>query len=117
MENIFECTGHILKIPNIVDSNGIYIFDADGKRYMDLESGVWCTSLGHKNIRVTMRSKNKSIASSSEIDIRYSQNPLKSSNRHSRVARIQRFSGFVKKLDPRFYEDDAFCKRLILYEL
>jgi len=52
MKNIFECTGHKLKIPNIVDSQGVYLFDADGKRYMDLESGVWCTSLGHKNIRV-----------------------------------------------------------------
>lgn len=52
MKNIFECTGHILKIPNIVDSKGLYLFDADGKRYMDLESGVWCASLGHNNIRV-----------------------------------------------------------------
>ena len=52
MKNIFECTGHKLKIPNIVDSQGVYLFDVDGKRYMDLESGVWCTSLGHKNIRV-----------------------------------------------------------------
>jgi len=52
MKNIFECTGHILKIPNVVDSQGVYLFDEDGKRYMDLESGVWCTSLGHKNIRV-----------------------------------------------------------------
>lgn len=52
MKNIFECTGHILKIPNIVDSKGLYLFDADGKRYMDLESGVWCASVGHNNIRV-----------------------------------------------------------------
>jgi len=52
MKNIFECTGHKLIIPNIVDSLGVYLFDVDGKRYMDLESGVWCTSLGQKNIRV-----------------------------------------------------------------
>lgn len=52
MKNIFECTGHKLKIPNIVDSKGVYLFDADGKRYMDLESGVWCTSLGHNNVRI-----------------------------------------------------------------
>jgi len=52
MEHIFECSGHKLKIPNIVNSEGIYLFDTDGKRYMDLESGVWCTSLGHKNDRV-----------------------------------------------------------------
>ena len=52
MKNILDCTGHKLKIPNIVDSNGVYLFDTDGKRYMDLESGIWCTSLGHKNIRI-----------------------------------------------------------------
>jgi acetylornithine aminotransferase len=39
-------------IPNIIDSQGIYLFDENGKRYMDLESGVWCTSIGHKNKRI-----------------------------------------------------------------
>ena len=52
MRNIYNCTGHITQIPNIVDSDGIYLFDDKGKRYMDLESGVWCTSLGHKNSRI-----------------------------------------------------------------
>ncbi|GAK58534.1 aminotransferase class-III [Candidatus Vecturithrix granuli] len=52
MNNIYNCTGHELKIPNIVDSQGIYLFDESGKRYMDLESGVWCTSIGHKNPRI-----------------------------------------------------------------
>ena len=52
MSNIYNCTGHITLISNIVDSDGIYLFDDKGKRYMDLESGVWCTSLGHKNSRV-----------------------------------------------------------------
>lgn len=49
MEHIYNCTGHKLKIPNIVDSQGVYLFDARGNRYMDLESGVWATSLGHNN--------------------------------------------------------------------
>jgi acetylornithine aminotransferase len=44
--------GHDLKIPDIIDSNGIYVFDSRGRRYMDLESGVWCTALGHKNSRI-----------------------------------------------------------------
>ncbi|XPV69376.1 MAG: aspartate aminotransferase family protein [Halarcobacter sp.] len=52
MESILNCTGHELKIPNIVKSDGVYLFDANEKRYMDLESGVWCTSLGHKNRRI-----------------------------------------------------------------
>jgi len=52
MESILDCTGHELKVPNIVRSDGVYLFDADGKRYVDLESGVWCTALGHKNRRI-----------------------------------------------------------------
>lgn len=52
MNKIYNCTGHDLKIPNIVDSQGIYLVDESGKRYMDLESGVWCKSLGHKNPRI-----------------------------------------------------------------
>lgn len=53
MKNILDCTGHKIKVLNIVDSSGVYLFDAHGKRYMDLESGIWCTSLGHKNIRIS----------------------------------------------------------------
>jgi acetylornithine/N-succinyldiaminopimelate aminotransferase len=49
MEHVYNCIGHELKIPNVVDSQGVYLFDENGKRYMDLESGVWCISLGHKN--------------------------------------------------------------------
>ncbi len=49
MNNIYNCTGHDLVIPNIVDTQGIYVFDENGKQYMDLESGVWCTSIGHNN--------------------------------------------------------------------
>ena len=52
MSKRYNCTGHKLMIPNIINSDGIYIFDDKGKRYMDLESGVWCTSLGHKNTRI-----------------------------------------------------------------
>jgi acetylornithine aminotransferase len=52
MEHVYCCTGHELKIPNIVDSLGVYLFDDKGNRFMDLESGVWCISLGHKNGKV-----------------------------------------------------------------
>ncbi len=63
MNNVLNCTGHDLKIPNIVDSEGVYLFDENGKQYMDLESGVWCTALGHKNSRVNevIRSQINSI--------------------------------------------------------
>ena len=52
MKNIIWTTGHQLKLDNIVDSDNCYIFDSNGKRYIDLESGVWCTSVGHNNKRV-----------------------------------------------------------------
>ena len=52
MSSVLNCTGHMLKLPNIVDSEGAYLLDDRGNRYLDLESGVWCTPLGHKNARV-----------------------------------------------------------------
>jgi acetylornithine aminotransferase len=52
MTSVLNCTGHTLKLPNIVDSAGAYLFDDRGNRYLDLESGVWCLPLGHKNARV-----------------------------------------------------------------
>jgi len=59
MEHVFFCTGHELKIPNIVKSEGLYLYDEQGKGYIDLESGVWCTSLGHNNAEVNRIIKNQ----------------------------------------------------------
>ncbi len=55
MKHVFNCIGHTLKIPDIVRSDGVYVIDVNGKRYMDLESGVWCVSVGHRNPRVNKR--------------------------------------------------------------
>ncbi len=52
MSSILNCTGHELKCPNVIDSNGAYVVDDRGNRYLDLESGVWCVPLGHKHPRV-----------------------------------------------------------------
>ena len=52
MSKVFNSTNHSLEIPDIVRSEGLYVYDGNGKRYMDLESGVWCTSLGHGNSRI-----------------------------------------------------------------
>ena len=46
METIFNPTGHEYKFPNMVKAENCYLFDSDGSRYLDLESGVWCTPLG-----------------------------------------------------------------------
>lgn len=55
MKHVFSCIGHALKIPDIVRSDGVYVIDEKGNRYMDLESGVWCVSVGHRNPRVNKR--------------------------------------------------------------
>ena len=52
MENIIWSIGHQLRFENIVDSDNCFLFDTNGNRYIDLESGVWCTSVGHNNKRI-----------------------------------------------------------------
>lgn len=59
MQNIGNYSIHEIKIPNIVDSHGVYLIDENGKQYMDLESGVWCTALGHKNRAINDVIKNQ----------------------------------------------------------
>jgi acetylornithine aminotransferase len=52
MKNIIWSTGHEIKFNDIVNSDNCYLFDTKGNRLIDLESGVWCTSVGHNNKRV-----------------------------------------------------------------
>jgi len=52
MQHINWSTGHKLKFDTIVSSDNCFIFDEKGTRFIDLESGVWCTSVGHNNKRV-----------------------------------------------------------------
>jgi len=52
MQHVYNCIGHELKLPDIVGSEGGYVVDRSGKRYLDLESGVWCTSVGHNHADV-----------------------------------------------------------------
>ncbi len=49
MENILWCTGHQLKIENVVKAEGPFLFDEQGNQYIDLESGVWVVPLGHNH--------------------------------------------------------------------
>lgn len=39
--------GHDLLLPGVVRAEGARVYDAEGRAYVDLESGVWCTPLGH----------------------------------------------------------------------
>jgi len=59
MTNIYNPTGHETVIKNIIKSNGLYVYDENNKAYIDLESGVWCTSVGHNNKRVNTVIKNQ----------------------------------------------------------
>ena len=49
MKNILWCTGHQLKITNVVKAEGCFLYDEQGNRYIDLESGVWVVPLGHNH--------------------------------------------------------------------
>ena len=46
-----DCNYEVLN-PAIVSSDNCYVIDENGKRYVDFEAGVWCTSLGHHNKQV-----------------------------------------------------------------
>jgi acetylornithine aminotransferase len=39
----------------LVRSSDCYQYDSDGNEYIDFESGVWCTNLGHSNDRIIKR--------------------------------------------------------------
>lgn len=44
--------GHELLLPRIVRAENCHLFDERGRRYVDLESGVWCTVVGHRHPRI-----------------------------------------------------------------
>jgi len=48
---------HLLKCHDIVKTDftraeGCFLYDSQGRRYIDLESGIWCTALGHGHPRI-----------------------------------------------------------------
>lgn len=49
MKNIMWCTGHQLKINNVVKTEGCILRDEQGRQFVDLESGVWVVPLGHNH--------------------------------------------------------------------
>jgi len=57
MDHIFWCIGHRLILPNIVRGEGCFLYDSQGHKYLDLESGVWCTPLGHSHPQVNQALK------------------------------------------------------------
>ncbi|THB74101.1 MAG: aspartate aminotransferase family protein [Desulfobacteraceae bacterium] len=47
MKHILWSIGHELKLDRIEKASGCYVYDSSGQAFLDLESGVWCTPLGH----------------------------------------------------------------------
>ena len=37
----------------ILNSNGIYLYDENGKEYIDGPGGMWCNNIGHGNKAVS----------------------------------------------------------------
>lgn len=52
MSSLLWYPGYELQLPDIVRAEGCYVYDSSGRKYLDLESGVWCASVGHANPRV-----------------------------------------------------------------
>lgn len=52
MDHIFWYPGYDVDVKNIVRAENCTLTDADGKEYIDLEAGVWCTSVGHGHPRI-----------------------------------------------------------------
>jgi acetylornithine/N-succinyldiaminopimelate aminotransferase len=47
MDAVLDTTGTPLVLPEVVAAAGCTVRTADGRTLLDLESGVWCTNLGH----------------------------------------------------------------------
>lgn len=52
MTHLMWYPGHDLLLSDIVRAENCALYDSEGRRYVDLESGVWCTSIGHTHSRI-----------------------------------------------------------------
>jgi acetylornithine/N-succinyldiaminopimelate aminotransferase len=52
MDHLIWYPGYELALRDIVRAENCSLYDSEGKRYVDLESGVWCMSIGHGNPRL-----------------------------------------------------------------
>jgi len=50
MNHILRC--HEILRTDIVRGSNCYLYDANGNKYVDFESGVWCTVIGHSHPRI-----------------------------------------------------------------
>ena len=52
MTQLIWYPGHELLTTDIVKADNCLLYDSQGRTYVDLESGVWCTSIGHGHPRI-----------------------------------------------------------------
>lgn len=50
MDHILKC--HEIFKTDFVHGQNCHLYDSDGRKYVDFESGIWCTALGHSHPRV-----------------------------------------------------------------
>lgn len=68
--HIYNCTGIVQYQKDIIDSEGCYVIDHNGHRYLDLEAGVWCLPLGHKHPQIVTCMKEQ-IDKITHVNYRY----------------------------------------------
>lgn len=71
MNHVLRCSGYELLKSDITGAHGPYLYDAAGKRYLDLEAGVWCAALGHSHPRL-VRVIQSQVAEMTHLGYRYS---------------------------------------------
>src|SRR5580698_10602730 len=58
LEFVFNCTTTYFKEPMVIDhAKGQYVWDIDGKQFLDFLGGIVTVSVGHSNPRVTDKMK------------------------------------------------------------
>jgi acetylornithine aminotransferase len=50
LDHILRC--HEIIRNNFVRGENCYLYDDQGQKYIDFESGIWCTALGHNHPRI-----------------------------------------------------------------
>ena len=49
MKNILHLSGHSILYDDIIRADNCILYDSKGNDYLDMESGVWCSTVGHCN--------------------------------------------------------------------
>ena len=59
MSRLFWYPGYTRFLKHIARAENCHLYDGDGKRYVDLESGVWCTTIGHSHPAILQALQNQ----------------------------------------------------------